>query len=59
MSTWPFWVYIGLLIFASIARVALIGKTIEIKYTPGRAIASLAVNGLMIYWLLTIMKHLC
>lgn len=59
MSTWPFWVWIGLLIFNVILRIAMIGKKSEYTYTARGAIIAMGINGLMIWWLLTVMQHLC
>ena len=59
MNTWPLWVWIGLLILSQIARIAQIGKTVETTYTAAGAIVSLGVTSLLIWYLVTLMQHLC
>jgi hypothetical protein len=59
VSTWPFWVWIGVIIFSTIARIAMIGKETTTKHTAGAAIISLVVNTAMVWWLIVVMQHLC
>lgn len=59
MSTWPLWVWIGLLILSSIARISQIGKTESTEYTALGAIVSLVINGMLIWYLVDVMHHLC
>lgn len=59
LSTWPFWVWIGLLIVGALSKVAQIGTESKTKYTAGGAIITLVANGLMVWWLIVVMQHLC
>jgi hypothetical protein len=52
-------VWIGLLIVGALSKVAQIGTESKTKYTAGGAIITLVANGLMVWWLIVVMQHLC